>query len=353
MRRTSAIDAAKMQTPQLSAPQREIARALSSDVVERAARYWDASLESLSLLPAVQNFVYSIDSAEGPAILRLTHESHRSVGEVEAELHWIADLAVRKINVARPRRSRSRSWLETIESAHGRFIATCFERAPGVAFDPSRPEMWNESVFESWGVLIGQLHAAARDSGWSQRSLRRPSWRGESVVQNFNLFVPESETLVRAGFDRVIGELDGLPRSLANYGLIHADLNQDNLFVDGDRLTVFDFDDCCFCWFAYDLAVAIYHVPPADNQGATNAKAQRVLHSLVCGYERVSHFGPEWLEWIPLFLKWRDLLIYSFYYQQLETNSLPEQFQKKFLAMRKRIEADQPIVDVSATSLPQ
>ena len=36
---------------------------------------------------AVQNFVYTMERADGPAILRLSHESHRAVSEAEAELH--------------------------------------------------------------------------------------------------------------------------------------------------------------------------------------------------------------------------------------------------------------------------
>jgi Ser/Thr protein kinase RdoA (MazF antagonist) len=195
--------------------------------------------------------------------------------------------------------------------------------------------------------MIAQLHNAARESGWSEGSLRRPSWQEESVVRNFKLYVPQSEALVRTAFARVIRELNALPRSRASYGLIHADLNHDNLFFDDGRLVVFDFDDCCFCWFAYDLAVAIYHLPASETQNATNANAQRAFRWLLRGYGRVAQFDPEWLEWVPLFLRWRDLLIYGFFYEQLEIDSLPELFRKKFVAMRERIELGRPIADIS------
>ena len=347
MRRASAIHPHTRGAPPRSAAQNEIVRALTGDVLRRAARCWNAPLDTLTALPAVQNFVYAMDSADGPAILRLTHERHRTAEEVEAELCWIADLAGRKLNVARPRRSRSGAWLEIIESTCGKFIATSFERAAGVAFDLSRPQRWNAKLFEAWGALIAQLHNAARESGWSEGSLRRPSWQGESVVRNFKLYVPQSEALVRTAFARVIRELNALPRSRASYGLIHADLNHDNLFFDDGRLVVFDFDDCCFCWFAYDLAVAIYHLPASETQSATNANAQRAFRWLLRGYGRVAQFDPEWLEWVPLFLKWRDLLIYGFFYEQLDIDSLPELFRKKFVAMRERIELGRPIADIS------
>ena len=41
------------------------------------------------------------------------------------------------------------------------------------------------------------------------------------------------------------------------YGLIHADMRLANLLVEGDQVTLIDFDDCGFCWFMYDFAAAI------------------------------------------------------------------------------------------------
>jgi len=177
MRRASAIHPQTEGAPPRSAAQNEIVRALTGDVLRRAARCWNAPLDTLAALPAVQNFVYAMDSADGPAILRLTHERHRTAEEVEAELCWIADLAGRKLNVARPRRSRSGAWLEIIESTCGKFIATSFERAAGVAFDLSRPQRWNAKLFEAWGALIAQLHNAARESGWSEVPCDVPTGR--------------------------------------------------------------------------------------------------------------------------------------------------------------------------------
>jgi Ser/Thr protein kinase RdoA (MazF antagonist) len=348
MRRASAIQSRTNDAPLRSSAQRAIEQALTPDVLQRAASFWNAPLDSLSALRGVQNFVYALDLPGAPSILRLTHESHRRVDEVEAELCWINDLAARKLNVTPPRRSRAGALLEVLESRHGRFIATCFERARGVPLDPTDPVMANATVFENLGAMIGALHNAARERAWTERSLSRPNWREESVVRNFKLYVPETDALTQRGFDRALREFDSLPRSRESYGLIHGDLNHANLFVADGQLTAFDFDDSCFFWFAYDLAVAIYHLPPAENQEVTNENARRIFRSLISGYQRVAPFEPDWLERIPLFLKWRDLLIYGFYYEQLAIDSLPERLQKNFVAMRERIEADRPIADISA-----
>ncbi|MEP6709668.1 MAG: hypothetical protein ABJB32_06000, partial [Verrucomicrobiota bacterium] len=77
MRRASAIQPRINDAPLRSAPQRAIEQALTPDVLQRAAKFWNAPLHSLYVLGAVQNFVYAIDVSDTPSILRLTHESHR------------------------------------------------------------------------------------------------------------------------------------------------------------------------------------------------------------------------------------------------------------------------------------
>src|SRR5262249_15069561 len=39
--------------------------------------------------------------------------------------------------------------------------------------------------------------------------------------------------------------------------MIHGDMNLENLVVDGDRVSVIDFDDAAFGWHVYDIAIAL------------------------------------------------------------------------------------------------
>jgi hypothetical protein len=73
---------------------------------------------------------------------------------------------------------------------------------------------------------------------------------------------------------------------------------------------------------------------PADGQAGL----------LVRGYGRVRPLDPASLEW-PLFLKWRDLLIYAFFHEQLEVGESPGKPRQTFLGMRAWIEADRPIAE--------
>ena len=165
--------------PRRTPPQRAIAAAATSETARHAADLWGASSAELRPLHAVQNFVFAVERPDGPAILRLTHESHRSVDEVEAELRWVLDLKSRGLSVAAPHLSKHDRLTESIESAHGRFTAACFQSLPGQQPDPLRPELWSDGMFEQLGALIAQLHQASYDAAWRQATLPRRTWREE------------------------------------------------------------------------------------------------------------------------------------------------------------------------------
>ena len=102
-------------------------------------------------------------------------------------------------------------------------------------------------VFEAWGF-------------------ERQAWSAATILDADGLWgdwrmAPGVTREMRPLLDRVDA---ALWRRLAEYGqgpdrygLIHADMRLGNLLVDGDNVSLIDFDDCGFCWFAYDFAAAI------------------------------------------------------------------------------------------------
>ncbi|MDQ3199537.1 MAG: phosphotransferase [Verrucomicrobiota bacterium] len=333
------------QRPRRSAPQRAIFDAVTPELVQGAARLWSKGSPAPVAIPAVQNFVYAVERKEGPAIMRLTHESHRSEAEVAGEVSWLIDLKQRGLPVPAVYPSLQDKLVQTVESDQGRFVITCFERLSGVEPDPGQHGFWSDQIFEVLGAMMARLHQASYEAAWNPATLTRRGWREESVAQNFHFYVPVNEKAVHEAFDRVLAKLDALPRSRDSFGLIHADLNHANFFVTQAGLNIFDFDDSCYCWFAYDLLVPIFHFPAAEPE-VMNTQAQRALRSLVRGYESVGRFNPAWLELLPLLFKWRDLITYGFFYEQLEIDELPERMSRTFLAMRARIESDRPIAEI-------
>jgi Ser/Thr protein kinase RdoA (MazF antagonist) len=78
-------------------------------------------------------------------------------------------------------------------------------------------------------------------------------------------------------------DLAKLPKTSANYGLIHADFCAENLLVDGERVRLLDFDDAGFGWHLFELATSLYfqrretYFPELEAQLLAGYRQQRSL----------------------------------------------------------------------------
>ena len=94
-----------------------------------------------------------------------------------------------------------------------------------------------------------------------------------------------------------LGKLDKAP---ATYGLLHADFLPENILVDGDRLTLIDFDDCGFGWHLFEMATSLF---PQINQPFFDD----LVSAYVDGYRSERDLSDEQLEMLPAFLLIRGL----------------------------------------------
>jgi len=118
-----------------------------------------------------------------------------------------------------------------------------------------------------------------------------------------------------------MAELHALPKDIDSYGLIHNDFNDGNFTVDYDNgdMTIFDFDDCCYFWFMYDLGCAweggigrTMFRPLAERQDFM----ARYMEHVLTGYTRENTLSEAWLARLPLFLRliqMQELMHYAQY----------------------------------------
>ncbi|NTW40396.1 MAG: phosphotransferase [Cellulomonadaceae bacterium] len=76
---------------------------------------------------------------------------------------------------------------------------------------------------------------------------------------------PTEVAVLAAAQAKALAVLADAPRTPDAWGLIHADLRPSNILVDGDRLTVIDFDDSGYTWFLYDFASALSFMEHVDD----------------------------------------------------------------------------------------
>jgi Ser/Thr protein kinase RdoA (MazF antagonist) len=115
----------------------------------------------------------------------------------------------------------------------------------------------------------------------------------------------------RARLHAALARLDRPPSA---YSMIHADMHPGNVLVDGDRLTVIDFDDAAWGWHAYDIAVALVH-----QHGPALETFQRAY---VTGYRSVRTISEQTLALLPMFRLVRGLAQIGWYHQRPELDRL-------------------------------
>lgn len=142
------------------------------------------------------------------------------------------------------------------------------------------------------------------------------------------------------------------PEDGVYYGLIHNDLQANNLFLDNGRLWVIDFDGCEYNWFIFDLATSLYFTlwerPVAQSNAAF---AAFVLENILAGYAREYSIRAEWVERMPICLKrvemdnYVAILAYNQVTVQSSLEALPPKHRALLSRYRYNIEHDVPYIE--------
>jgi Ser/Thr protein kinase RdoA (MazF antagonist) len=163
-----------------------------------------------------------------------------------------------------------------------------------------------------------QASAWRPPAGFVRHALDRDGLMGEAPFWGrfweHPVFTPAERTLVLHTRDRIRGVMQRYGKQPAQYGMIHADLHPDNLLVDGETLTVIDFDDCGFGWHAYDIAVALFQVQHAPD-------FEPLQTAFLRGYRTRRALADETVALIPMFLLVRGLAVIGWLMQRPEIDA--------------------------------
>lgn len=217
---------------------------------------WHGEAESLRQVGNSANRVYSFSESGATRYLRLTSRGDRIKEQIEAELDFITYLHRGGVHVALPISSAAGRFIEEIPCANELLFACVFEEAQGERFRYDSAK-YNKEHFRLRGRTLGRIHTLAKDYVPSG-GFRRFTWDGDMLLLAVEDFLPKSEKIVWRAYDALKEQLRDYPQSSENFGLIHGDFGETNFRCQAARLNVFDFDDCCYHWFTYDLAVTIY-----------------------------------------------------------------------------------------------
>lgn len=290
-----------------------------------ALAHYGLERATLHRLRNAENVTYQVDAEDGHAseasgrgpyvsgryLLRLHGEGYHTRAAIESECGWLAALR-REVGLVVP---------VAVATPAG---DVCVEvRAPGSpAMRYCSLLRWVRGRIHSFrprpsphdlarlGRLMAGLHAHAER--WPPPpGFQRPRWDWDGLFGNGTGFGTMTPTWAvvpdryRSLFRRVADGLARVMRRLGDgpdvFGLIHADLNFENIVVTGGHAHAIDFDDCGHGYWAYDVAAALVPWWTSDRWPA-------VLDAFLAGYTSL-RAAPRGLEDLDLFMGGRHVAI--------------------------------------------
>ena len=325
----------------------QIRRRYTPAVLQEAMRRYGIAPEQIRPLNAFESYIYEFERDQGAYILRLSHSLRRSEDLIQGEVDWINYLAASGVSVARAVPSPGGQLVEALDDGRdGQFLATAFVKARG-----ERPwDLWTPALYEAYGQLLGRMHALAEHYRVPRPAWKRPEW-DDSVMELVERYLPDSERLAKVRYRTVLEHLHTLPRQASAYGLIHQDAHGSNFLVDeAGVLTLFDFDDCAYSWYANDIAIALFYI--VMDAPDWPAFTREFMTHFLRGYRQVYRLDASWLKEIPYFLKAREIELYAVIHRDFDVNHIEDWWCERFMRERKsKIERDVPYIDFDFESL--
>ncbi|MEK4273634.1 phosphotransferase enzyme family protein [Paenibacillus sp. FSL R7-0026] len=319
---------------------------VGNEILSQAADSFGFDTNTLKFVSNSCNEVYRFNKGHKEYFLRLSEKPVEFELNIKAEVHWVRYLVERGIHASLPIQTIEGELTAVCKHYEKCYIATAFEGASGIFFD-NDPQLWGQSLFKTWGETMGSMHRLTKSYDPGDLKNKRMEWN-VAEINNPHLHFGNYQILLNK-LRTIEKEMKNLPRSKESYGLIHYDFHPYNFLIDQGKITVFDFDDSLYGWFALDIGIAATHAVwwGSDYKawGSKHEFAKHFLNEFLEGYIKQNSMGQEWIQRIPLFMEYRN--ISSFFWWLNNWNGKEENltdFQKNaIIETVKLIESDKPL----------
>ena len=278
-------------------------------MTEKARRLY--ALDNYELRPVPgheggRNLVYICSlNGEKRYVLRISAMGDRTEEEYLAETEFVRYLARNGAPVAGVIPSARGKLVERIEQDGTVVFIALFAYAKGMLLSDN-------------GKALGAIHRLSRQY---RPVHRRGAFSDKYTAEYIDGLIPDSYADLKRAICRRLEEYRMLPKDSENYGLVHFDFSDGNYHVDLETggITVFDFDNCIYCWYMFDLAhlwthgVGWYrHIHSAKQRMAC---MDQYFGKILEGYRSETDVPEAMLEKLPLFI---DMTIIEFVTDEFE-----------------------------------
>lgn len=237
---------------------------MSAAEAQRALIAWGGAKAPPRLIKDRENAVYEVVLAGGRrAALRLHRVGYQTIAAIRSEMEWTGALARTRLSVPEPIPTLSGDLVHQPDEGRAASMVSWVEGIPlGEAFTPLSGSVSAQIArFRAIGRLLAELHNAT-DAMELPADFSRPRWDIEGLLGDTPFWGRFWENPALTGDERALLQeartearrvLESFRARGGDFGLIHADLMRENLLLDGDRISLIDFDDSGFGFRLYDL----------------------------------------------------------------------------------------------------
>lgn len=254
-------------------------------------------------------------------VLRISTTGDRTEKDYLAETEFVHYLAANGAPVADVIPSVNGKFVEVVDggetgtgSGAATIFVSLFEYAKGMLLCDNgyryREDAPLEDYFLTTGKTLGKIHELSKRFK-PVSDCRRSDYFDKYNMEYINRLIPDaSEKYVdlKKAIAARLEKFRQLPMDAENYGLVHFDFSDGNYHIDmsnGD-ITVFDFDNCMYCWYMFDLANLYLHSEGwfrgESDPAKKDAGMRYYFDILIAGYKSETEISSELLIRLPLFV---------------------------------------------------
>ena len=257
-----------------------------------------------------RNLIYICVKDNNPEfVLRLSVLGDKNLEDYLAEAEFVHYLAESGAPVADVLPSTNGNFVESFSLNGKECYAMLFSYAKGMMISDNGYKYRNgaplEEYFYNTGKVLGVIHKLSKTY---KPEHKRPEYFDKYNMKYINELIPDSYSELKAAIRERLESFQQLPLNESVYGLVHFDFSDGNYHIDmntGD-ITVFDFDNCMYCWYMFDLANLWIHgtgwFQNEPDPEKRMAGMKDYFDTIVSGYRSETDISDEELSHLPLFI---------------------------------------------------
>ncbi|RRJ66025.1 hypothetical protein EHV15_26245 [Paenibacillus oralis] len=299
---------------------------IEKSVVNQILDFLNYHETDIHLLGGYFDNVYEI-SSEVPMIIKIFNKMFDSEEEILSEIEWTQYLKANGVSVTIPKLINGESYVNNLTD---NLFFVAYEKAKGVHIDPCG-EDWNDKLFRQWGMGMGRMHFLSK---MYKGKYKRPEWNEHKIYQvNMNSL----DSKIEEKWEKYLQAIKSMSCSKELYEIIHGDLHHHNFLYNNNEITYIDFGDSEFNWFAYDIAIAIYHASQIIKDKSERDKfASQFFESFIEGYSKENSVG-EIVKHVDFFINFRHVYSFVYHHHFLQIDQLNRQQMKYLEEMKQTI----------------